>query len=56
MLSFMKLIFIRHGESANNTISTMISKEEYPHTRLPDPELTEKGVAQVQILKGRSNC
>ena len=38
----MKLIIMRHGESANNVLSKL-DRDLYLKTRTPEPELSPKG-------------
>jgi broad specificity phosphatase PhoE len=43
----MKIIIVRHAESANNVLS-MVSYELYMSSRSSDPSLTEAGVLQAE--------
>lgn len=53
----MRIIFVRHAESANNPLLNL-PREEYLKVRKSDPDLTELGVKQVQrsSLHFRNNC
>lgn len=45
----MHLLLIRHGQSVNNSLAD-IGVEEYEANRLPDPPLTDLGLAQAKAL------
>jgi len=45
----MKILLIRHAESANN-LQLGLPKEIYQSIRSPDPNITEKGRAQVILI------
>ncbi len=46
----MKLFIIRHAESANNRLAIDLTYEEYMTQRSPDPDITELGKRQAQLL------
>lgn len=43
----MKVLIVRHAESANNVLS-MVSYELYMSSRSSDPNLTEAGILQAE--------
>jgi broad specificity phosphatase PhoE len=44
----MKILIVRHAESANNVLS-MVSYDLYIQNRSTDPNLTETGIMQVKL-------
>lgn len=46
----MKLLIIRHAESANNRIALNLSYDDYMRTRSADPGITDLGVEQTRLL------
>lgn len=46
----MKLLIIRHAESANNRIAINLDYDDYMRTRSPDPGITELGSEQARRL------
>jgi 2,3-bisphosphoglycerate-dependent phosphoglycerate mutase/probable phosphoglycerate mutase len=46
----MRLLIIRHAESANNKIALKVDNDAYMQLRSPDPIITELGVRQAQRL------
>ncbi|CAD8083551.1 unnamed protein product [Paramecium sonneborni] len=45
----MKIYYVRHGQSMNNTINDL-SDQEYEKLRQQDPQLSEQGIKQVRLL------
>ena len=46
----MKLLIIRHAESANNSIALNLDYDAYMRSRSADPAITELGVEQTRLL------
>jgi broad specificity phosphatase PhoE len=46
----MRLLIIRHAESANNTLALKVDLDTYMQQRSPDPVITELGVRQTERL------
>jgi broad specificity phosphatase PhoE len=46
----MRLLIIRHAESANNRIAINLDYDDYMRTRSPDPGITELGIEQTRLL------
>ena len=49
----MRLLIIRHAESANNSLMSQIARqnnEDYMLKRSPDPSITELGMRQAELL------
>ena len=46
----MRLLIIRHAESANNTLALKVDNAAYMQQRSPDPTITELGVRQAERL------
>lgn len=46
----LQLYFIRHGQSTNNVMMDEGRREDYLYDRVHDPELTEKGKRQADLV------
>ena len=57
MSSSVRFFFVRHGESMNNVIHAQLRAENNNHlyltSRQMDPELSARGVTQVQLVADR---